>query len=718
MEQHHKYKLSNFNFKTDAEHTSTTLSLDKQKKISGPNETTLNNLQIFKNKTILTFHSDHISNTLLDVTPSNFIAEKRKPMMTQEKMPTLKSLLQGVKQTFPGTDYTEDYLNNFETDGSQDIVIKTNRSDQINKKFSNTSNNFYKSQKRLMKTSNDFYAAPTNNSFAKNPKNFKTQDLNPMIRDKYIYSVDKNTDKFVNLNYNAVKSITERSDQNLPARKKANLFFKKDPSKTYISIGNDISQQNVSREKNFEVNNNSKSQKGLKKSFFISNKLQTRSNVNLLKNKENQKNHGKTLSFYDVLKNKYKDPNEAKRFYETIKSNNLDSNKLKTLNSNVSDNFLKTEGNVKNFFSSNKKNNIRTILKRFEQSDSQSSITERTNLDKRKTQQKKKITFANEKSETGNKIERIDKNLDKLFGCDNDTTKMSQVHRVKMNQEFILQLSTVSNKANEELQEMNDQDLFLNEEIENIKSLNYGLYDKFKDLGIFKNKMAGNDSDEESDQDEETLKKNKKKKQMRKGMLDYLKKLRRLGLNIEECHKHDIFSKKPYQKEFSYQFIENVKLGKIHEAYRLLKKNKYLVYDFDWIHLTPLHWACKRNHENVAIMLITFKSDVNVKDILGRTPQYYALLNQNVKIVKLLLLNEASPWSSPSDCNYKNVCQNNPKVIPFLQKARDLSIVISFAPPCVRKDIWDKERNIHFIDFEKKTLEEDEFWKFMDFSAC
>ena len=194
----------------------------------------------------------------------------------------------------------------------------------------------------------------------------------------------------------------------------------------------------------------------------------------------------------------------------------------------------------------------------------------------------------------------------------------------------------------------------------------------------------------------------------------YLNKLRRLGLTISECQNNFIFSKRAFHKEFSYEFIEYVKLGKIHDAYRLLEKNKYLVHDFDWVYLTPQHWACKRNQEDIVKMLLMFNSDVNAKDILGRTPQYFALLHQNQKIVKLLLLNEANPWSSPSDCNYKDICENNGKIIPFLQKARELVTVLNMTPASIRRDVWVKEASIHFKNYDKMSREEEEFWKFMN----
>jgi len=76
---------------------------------------------------------------------------------------------------------------------------------------------------------------------------------------------------------------------------------------------------------------------------------------------------------------------------------------------------------------------------------------------------------------------------------------------------------------------------------------------------------------------------------------------------------------------------------KIHNIDNLLF-NRFLVFDFDYMYLTGLHWACKRGFFKVAAYLIDkgkihiFKFNkkgayVNSEDIIGRTPLYYAIMN-------------------------------------------------------------------------------------------
>jgi hypothetical protein len=127
----------------------------------------------------------------------------------------------------------------------------------------------------------------------------------------------------------------------------------------------------------------------------------------------------------------------------------------------------------------------------------------------------------------------------------------------------------------------------------------------------------------------------KRLKYIRKAIFEYLNKVRILGLDLEEVEGGEVFSRVPYQKKLAYEFIQSVKIGNLRQTFVILKTNKYLVYDYDWIHLTGLHWACKRNHERVAELLITKGADVNAKDLLGRSCLYFALLNQNIKLIKV-----------------------------------------------------------------------------------
>ena len=62
----------------------------------------------------------------------------------------------------------------------------------------------------------------------------------------------------------------------------------------------------------------------------------------------------------------------------------------------------------------------------------------------------------------------------------------------------------------------------------------------------------------------------------------------KLKLNFDDMQ-NQIFSVKPFQKPFSRELFMAVKLENYDLAREYLLKNKYLVYDYDYMSLTPLH---------------------------------------------------------------------------------------------------------------------------------
>jgi ankyrin repeat protein len=65
----------------------------------------------------------------------------------------------------------------------------------------------------------------------------------------------------------------------------------------------------------------------------------------------------------------------------------------------------------------------------------------------------------------------------------------------------------------------------------------------------------------------------------------------------------------------------------------------------------PLHVASKNKQEEVAKLLISYGADVNAQDKTGKTPIFYATLNVDLKITKLLLNNKANVKDNPELLN-------------------------------------------------------------------
>ena len=69
--------------------------------------------------------------------------------------------------------------------------------------------------------------------------------------------------------------------------------------------------------------------------------------------------------------------------------------------------------------------------------------------------------------------------------------------------------------------------------------------------------------------------------------------------------------------------------------------DKFLVYQFDNVGFTPLHWAVKKDLFEMSELLIEFYSRINVRDFFNRTPIQIAVRRGHLRIVKLLLANKA-----------------------------------------------------------------------------
>ncbi len=138
------------------------------------------------------------------------------------------------------------------------------------------------------------------------------------------------------------------------------------------------------------------------------------------------------------------------------------------------------------------------------------------------------------------------------------------------------------------------------------------------------------------------------------------------------------FPTKAYQHPRGLEFIEAAKLGKADKLSEMLFKcSALLAYEYDHFRQTALHWACKRNFRSCGEILIEANSYNNAIDIYGRTPLYYAIKNQNVILVYLMLVKHASPWS-PKNVNYIDLTNKNEQIIYYLKKFRLLELMKTF----------------------------------------
>ena len=90
--------------------------------------------------------------------------------------------------------------------------------------------------------------------------------------------------------------------------------------------------------------------------------------------------------------------------------------------------------------------------------------------------------------------------------------------------------------------------------------------------------------------------------------------------------------------------IYAIKEKKIEACNKLLDNYKYIVLDYDYYYLTPLHWAVKKNFYQIIPKLIEYGSIINFQNFIRDTPLHIGVKNNSYECVCLLLFNLASPF--------------------------------------------------------------------------
>ena len=143
-------------------------------------------------------------------------------------------------------------------------------------------------------------------------------------------------------------------------------------------------------------------------------------------------------------------------------------------------------------------------------------------------------------------------------------------------------------------------------------------------------------------------------------------------VRITQLHESQIIPTEPYHHPFSRTFINYCKTNEAYTVKRLIDKNKTLVYQFDDIGMTGLHWACKRGCQEVGIELIKSKAHLNAEDILHRTPLYFAIQSRSLKLVQALIHHGCQLWCKDSRYDYKEMTSNLPEIWQVIKENRQV----------------------------------------------
>jgi hypothetical protein len=156
-------------------------------------------------------------------------------------------------------------------------------------------------------------------------------------------------------------------------------------------------------------------------------------------------------------------------------------------------------------------------------------------------------------------------------------------------------------------------------------------------------------------------------------MKNFLLFFKTLGLSSSELLKFPI---RPYYHPKAAEFVKAAKFGDSDKITSMLfHHSNLLIYEFDYLHLTALHWATKRNHTECAQELIKLRAYVNSQDLYGRRPLYYAIQNKNAALVYQFLVHYAIPWST-ENCNYIELADGEEIIVYLIKRFRYLDLIL------------------------------------------
>ena len=130
---------------------------------------------------------------------------------------------------------------------------------------------------------------------------------------------------------------------------------------------------------------------------------------------------------------------------------------------------------------------------------------------------------------------------------------------------------------------------------------------------------------------------------------------------------------RPFSLPESKTFLSACKSDDLARASLLLRDNWMLVFEFDEMRRSGLHWAVDNNCELVTMLLIKSGAFLDSTDYLDRPPLFFALRNGNKNLTLALLNAGASPWS-PQTCELLDAPREFPHLVNLLKRFRFASL--------------------------------------------
>ncbi|KAM3139272.1 SPT3 Dosage dependent suppressor of Ty-induced promoter mutations-like protein [Paramecium bursaria] len=154
-----------------------------------------------------------------------------------------------------------------------------------------------------------------------------------------------------------------------------------------------------------------------------------------------------------------------------------------------------------------------------------------------------------------------------------------------------------------------------------------------------------------------------------------------------------------YQQRGSVCFLKYVKAGQQQAVDVYLQKFPTLIKSFDEFGYTALHLAVMRNYRKLSHYLLDCGNEVNAEDQFGQRPLYFAILNDNFEMMKLLISYGASPWDMDRR-DYFPYCRSQ-QSRDLLKFSQYLSITLKSMTMEVKKQALSAIQMMTYEDFKE-----------------
>ena len=141
----------------------------------------------------------------------------------------------------------------------------------------------------------------------------------------------------------------------------------------------------------------------------------------------------------------------------------------------------------------------------------------------------------------------------------------------------------------------------------------------------------------------------------------------------------------PFARKQGFAFLMACRQGDLPQVSALLKRDKWLVLEKDYVGQTGLHWAARRSNVELMSLLLSLGAFIDAKDDLGRSPLSLAATSNSLSAVRSLLSNKANPFFRADKAS------SSEAIAKLLVRGRLLHLMLPWAPKERRQRVWERE---------------------------